>query len=448
MTLGALKFVVANWASRPYNFGMQRKWMRGYTWNLLVVLLGSGVLLTGCWNSEEVPSVESGPITLVYRSVFERQEDIQPLIDEYMAQNEDVSIQFEQRNIRNYRDILEVALRSNNGPDIFRFHNSWVPSLRPYLAETTTKVSSELQYSQTFYPVVLDDLTSEGGYLGIPLMYDGLTLFYNKQLFREAGLIEPPRSWDEILGPRGIAKRFDVGGSPPIKGIAMGSTENVDHWEDIFALLALQAGADLGEPLASRASLESARSFFKQAIGEGVWSSTMPESTEAFGQGRLAMYFGVSWRAFEIQEIDPQLQFESVPVPQLPGSTVGYANYWVEGVSNSLSEREQAAAWEFLSYLASRDVAVKRYGLQDSKRLFGEPFARVDLRQNISQNQYLGGIVASAPEARSWYLNGQVFGGGFNLEIANAYKQYINEGLSIDGLDAQVKQILRGAGAQ
>ena len=57
-------------------------------------------------------------------------------------------------------------------------------------SETVTKVGLE----NDFLDVYKKDLKENGQWLSIPIMYDGLALFYNKDLL-EASKIEVPNNW-------------------------------------------------------------------------------------------------------------------------------------------------------------------------------------------------------------------------------------------------------------
>lgn len=415
---------------------------------LLLLIGGAGAFYYYRYQPLGTAVDPSQTVTINYWSVFERREDIQPLLDEFQEKNPGITVVYEQRNVRNYRQQLENIAGTPQGPDVFRFNNSWVKTVRKVLAPIPADLMTTLNPQENYYPVVTDDLKNElGSYLGVPLMYDGLALFYNTQLLRDAGIGAPPADWDAIMNREtGIARRLTVqGGAQGIEvaGIGMGTTNNVDHWQDLFALLMLQADANLALPNKTREYTESALRFFRSGVEVGAWSSSMPRTTEAFAQGKLAMMFGVSWRAFEIQAANPDLQFAVAPIPQLPGSKIGYANYWIEGVAVSSPAAEQAAAWKLLQFLSEKEQLVRRFGLQSAKRLFGEPYPRKDLAANLSQNQYLNGILDSADQAQSWYLADKTFGDGFNDQLAREYEEFINGRKTTEQLEKSVQDILK-----
>src|SRR5258708_5689756 len=185
----------------------------------------------------------SGPqrTKIVWLSLDEDVDAVTPLINEYKQNNPNVTIEFVKQSPQDYRERLTNALAKGQGPDIFEYHNSWVPMFVNDLSVTKE------DFSSTFYPVVTSDLKTRNGFVGIPLEYDGIALFYNQDIFQAYGK-SAPKTWDDL---RKIALDLtikDPNGSIKQSGVALGRTENVDYWQDIFALLMLQNGADLAKP--------------------------------------------------------------------------------------------------------------------------------------------------------------------------------------------------------
>ena len=74
---------------------------------------------------------------------------------------------------------------------IFRFHNSWVSDFSGEISPLPSTVLSEEDYALRFYAPALSSAKIGTDIFAIPLEYDGLLLFYNKDLF-EAALIQSP----------------------------------------------------------------------------------------------------------------------------------------------------------------------------------------------------------------------------------------------------------------
>lgn len=386
---------------------------------------------------------QGGSSGITWWGLWEDSQTIQPLIDEYQAAHPNVKITYVRQSQQDYRERLTSALAKGTGPDIFTFHNSWAPMFRNDLDSLPAGVMNPADYAKTFYPIASSDLTLGSSIVGIPLEYDALILYINEDIFNKAGKT-PPTTWDELrLTARSLTVKDDQGVITQ-SGVALGRTENVDHWPEILALMMLQNGVDLTNPVGKPA--EDALTFFTVfSTDDGVWDATLPSSTQAFAAGKLAMYIGPSWRAFEIQQANPNLKFKTVPIPQLPKDNpkqadITYATYWAAGVWSRSAKK--SAAWDFLKFLTTQSTQQKFYSNASKMRSFGEPYARVDMANLLSTHPILGPIITQAPGAESWYLDSRTFDGptGINSQMANYFADAIN---AVSGGNASVTQALQ-----
>lgn len=361
------------------------------------------------------------PVTLNYWGLWEPSEVLDQVFSEFESQHPGVTIEYTQQSPQDYRERLQSALARGDGPDIFRFHNTWVPMLSKELATLPPSIMSVEEFQSTFYPVASQNLRSGNSVVGIPLMIDGLGLYYNKSVFATAGKA-PPTSWDEL---RQTASDLTIIENKTIEraGIAFGTTSNVDNFSDILALMLLQNGADPANPTNSLA--EHAVTFYTLfSRTDNVWNDTLPPSTFAFATQRAAMMIAPSWRAHEVKDINPDLDFAIVPVPQLPSSNTTWASYWVEGVS-AASDNQQVA-WELINYLAQAETMRTMYTAASNQRAFGEIFSRVDLADQLVGDPLVGAYIQQAPQAQSWYMASRTFDNGINDRIIKYYEDAIN----------------------
>jgi ABC-type glycerol-3-phosphate transport system substrate-binding protein len=147
------------------------------------------------------------------------------------------------------------------------------------------------------------------------------------------------------------------------------------------------------------------------------------------------MYIGPSWRAFEIQQANPNLKFKTVGVPQLPKDSpnqpdITYATYWAEGVWSRSTKK--AAAWDFLKFLSTKDSMQKLYQNEARVRMFGEPYPRVDMSSLLGDHPVIGSLIKQAPGAESWYLASRTFDGptGINSLLSKYYEDAINAAIA------------------
>lgn len=399
----------------------------------LVLLLTAAFVISRVF--KKAPNVsEGGEIT--WWGLWEENETVKVIINEYKTNHPEVEIEYIKNSPSDYRERLVSALAKGSGPDIFAFHNTWTANFSKELDSVPASFASASEFTQMFYPVIASDAASGSGLLGVPMGYDALTLYINEDLFASAEK-QPPTTWSEL---RNTAKELTKVENDQIKvsGSALGRTENVDHWQEIIGLMLIQNGVNLTAP--SGKLLEDALTYYTLfSTIDGVWDETLPNSTTMFASGRLAMYFAPSWRAFEIKEANPDLNFRTVPLPQLPKErpnepNLSYATYWLYGISAKSKNRE--ASWEFMKYLVSESTLEKLYQAASRSRGFGQVYPRVSMSQRLSDHPILGSVVKLAPEAKSWYLASKTHDGqnGINSQVSKYFEDAIN--LIIDGKDA------------
>ena len=376
-------------------------------------------------------------VSITWWGLWEDESLIAPVILDYEAANPNIKITYVKQSKQDYRDRLVSAIAQRGGPDIFRFHNSWVPMLAGSLSPAPKDIVEPSVFAETFYPVMATDLLSSlGGALGMPLEYDAITLYINDDIFVNSGK-QPPKTWDEL---RTLARELTVKDERGVitqSGAALGETSNIDHWQEILALMMIQNRASLSNPTGELA--EAALQYYTLfSASDGVWDNTLPTSTIAFANGKVAMYFGPSWRAFEINQQNPDLNYRTLPVPQLPREnptdpSISYASYWVEGVSSKSNEKIES--WRFLRYLSQSATLEKLYAEASTVRGFGEPYPRVDMADLLTNHPVLGSIINLAPSAKSWYLHSRTYDGptGINSQLSTYFEDAVNSVISSSG---------------
>lgn len=386
--------------------------------------------------------------TITYWGLWETSEVLQDVISDFEAANPGVEVIYKKQSHVDYRQRLQTAITSGNGPDVFRYHASWVPMLTAELSGMPSKIMSTDEYQQTFYPAASQLLQSGGQIVGIPLMYDGLALYYNKEVLDAAGE-QPPKTWTEL---KTLAAKLTVRSGNEIKrsGLAIGNASNTEHFSDIIALLMLQNGADPTD-LSSKEAQEALIFYTNFVTKDKAWSDKLPSSTVAFARGDAAMMLAPSWRAHEVLEINPNLDFGIVSTPTLGSQKIAWASFWAEGVNNKSQNKD--ISWEFLKYLSSKEVMQKLYNSQAQTRAFGEIYSRVDLANTLANDPYVAPYLADAPYAQGWYLSSYTHDKGLNDNLIKYYQDAVNalvQGKNIENvietLSLGSQQVLRQYG--
>ncbi len=105
-------------------------------------------------------------VTLTYWGLWEDETVIKGIIDDYQRTHKNITVNYIKQNPKQYRERLQAVIDRGEGPDIFRYHNTWLPMLINYLSPLPKTLISDADFEKTFYPVVSTDLKSGNNFYG------------------------------------------------------------------------------------------------------------------------------------------------------------------------------------------------------------------------------------------------------------------------------------------
>lgn len=377
-------------------------------------------------------------VTLSYWGLWEDEKVMQSIISDFQRQNPNITINYTRQDIKQYREKLSTRIANGTGPDIFRFHNSWLPVFEDTLLPLPNSVITKEDFEKNYYKTAGRDLVKDGAIYGIPLGIDTLALYINVDLFDAAGA-SPPTNWDDFQRLSRQLTVKDEENNIKTAGAAMGTFDNINHAPDIISMLFFQNGADIYNLAGTPEKASDALSFYTSfATGDAnVWDNNLPSSIALFAQGNLAMYFGYSWDFFTIRAISPQLNFLVTPVPSLPGQDITTASYWVEGVSSK--SKNQEAAFAFMKYLATREAQQRLFAEASKTRLYGQPYSRQDLSELLADNKNVKPFIEQAKNAQSSFFAGDTYDSAINSQmnayLGNAVRSILNGDSSLSAIE-------------
>lgn len=251
---------------------------------------------------------------------------------------------------------IKTMVASNTEPDIYYMDIFQFPffaskgvlvALDDYMAQDGVK-------REDFIPTLINAFTYEGKVYGIPKDFNTLGLFYNKALFREAGLDEPTDdwTWDDLKAAAQKLTNKDKNiygfGTPPDPGR--------------FPVFVFQNGGTIMTPDFSDTTLDSpeavaAAEFYTSFRKEG--SGAIPADIgvgwqgEGFGKGQLAMVYEGGWLIPYLKEQFPDLEYGVV---QPPAGPKGEGNLvFTVAYSISKNSKHPEAAWKVINFLTNEE---------------------------------------------------------------------------------------------
>jgi len=392
----------------------------------------------------------SSKVTLTYWGLWEDAAVMQPIIADFERLNPTINVQYIKEDPTDYTTRLLTRIQNGSGPDIFRFHPSWMPMIQPVLLPLPDSILTKQQFTQEYYPVIQKDLTKNGAIYGIPLYIDTLALFTNNDLLKKAN-VQVPNNWTDFVNASRSLTAKDANGKIQTAGAAIGTYNNILHAPSLLSLLFLQNGVDMSNVSNSKKNISDALTFYTSFAqgGSSIWDSTLDPSLTAFAKGNLAMFFGYSWDVFGIKALNPNLSFAISPVPHLPGRTMTVASYFAEGIS--VKTKYQKESLLFFKYLTQNDTLQKLYAEEARTRLFGELYPRSDMASLLTSNTLISPFISQAPNAQSSLFVGetkdQAYNAPMNQYLGNAVNAVLNGNTSaqtaVDPLVLGVNQVLQ-----
>ena len=288
------------------------------------------------------------------------------MIKRFNRENRDVHVLMQRMDWATYYNKLFVAGLGGRAPEVFVIHVANLP--RFHRARFIRPVDDLLSGRNPFDPNVLDASCWQavkfgGRHLGVPLDVHPQGLYYNRKLFREAGIVDgtgdprPPTNRQEFLdAARKLTKDLDGDGRADQWGFAFTHVPN--NWHTIMP----QFGGDFFNADATRCTLDDPLNV--EAVQFGVdlihthRVAPNPEDMHAwigFRQGKVAMVFdGVYMLHALLRQKD--LDFAGAPVPVLGRRPGTHADSHTLCLYRGLDDRRLDAAWRLVRFLSDNSL--------------------------------------------------------------------------------------------
>lgn len=338
------------------------------------------------------------------------------LSDVAIDNKREVNVSYVEKNPATFESELIEALARRTGPDLILLpHDLIIKQLDKFYIVPFSSYSERL-FRDTFVElgelyIVPNTDRGDGGVVGFPFSIDPMVMYWNRDLFADAGVASPPRTWTEfsLLVPK-LTKK-DASGSILASTVAFGEVRNVDHAKDILSLLAIQAGTsivmrdsigNLSSVLSmSSGSLspgEEAVRFFTEFANpvksSYSWNRSLPRARASFLAGRLAIYFGYASELSSLRASNPNLNFDVAEVPQTGSRRITFGRMHALAILNS--SQNISPAFLAATTLTSSPVIEQWVGETNL------PPVRRDLLSRVPSDAYRAVMYQGALSARAW----------------------------------------------
>ncbi|UXX96225.1 sugar ABC transporter substrate-binding protein [Streptomyces sp. AD2-2] len=265
---------------------------------------------------------------------------LQPELDKFKKQT-GITVKLE---VVPWSDLLNrilTATTSGQGPDVLNIGNTWSASLQatgaflPWSTANFAKIGGKDRF--------VDSALGSTGATGkdpaaVPLYSMAYALYYNKQIFADAGISQPPATWDELVAD---GKKIQAKGKQVIGAEGANVSENIHH----AFVFAKQHGADFftadGKPdFTSDGVVAAVKQYVDlmakdKVIPVGNAEYAQNQSVSDFAKGKTAMLMWQSASANLKSQGMSESSYGIAPIPVQSGTpgTGAQTNSMVAGIN-------------------------------------------------------------------------------------------------------------------
>jgi multiple sugar transport system substrate-binding protein len=329
--------------------------------------IGRRTMLTLAGAAAAAPAARAaGAITLaIWTGYPELQPYYQSVADDYRKTHPNVQFSFFSTSLREAEQKLTAAVPTGTGPDIYdigtnitvNFIDNGLLNPNPPAIDQYLKGGGWDSFITRFF-------TLSGKSYGLPLLEGSRgSLYYNKTMFREAGIPRPPATFPELIAAAQKLVKRNAAGRMTRSGISLRLSGQGSGVGEKFRYVLEAAGGSMlvqapsgkwhngYDNIAGRDAL----TFYVDAVQRyKIDDPKVQHDADAFVSGATAMLFREAWVIGEIQTKNPSLEYGVALIPSWKPEMPHVMMLQPWGIYVNTQSANQAAAWDFLKFLTDK----------------------------------------------------------------------------------------------
>ena len=334
----------------------------------------------------------------VYRDTFRTYEDSQS-----------IKIIYTQKDEKTFSEEIINALAERRGPDLVVTNNEWITEHLEKLSSAAATVANIQNLRSVFVESAADALfeintdpvskKTAGVIWGLPLWFDPLVLFWNKDIFDAASIALPPKNWFEFLDDANKIKKVAPGGVIVRAGTALGRSKTIPLYKELLGLLLLQQNTSIDSFLTSSGNTSETVLRFYTDFGRFgatayTWNNNQASPRDLFVSGKLGMMIDYASFAPRLVEKNAHLSYGVAPAPQPQGAEFPIHSGSVKSIAVTREAKNADTAWAFAKWLGGKDAVemlVERYPAIPARRdLLDDPNLSQVAKEATLNARYVG----------------------------------------------------------
>ena len=213
-----------------------------------------------------------------------------------------------------------------NKADVIYSELDWTPTLKDAGLAVPVENVLPADFLADFYPSVLNAGKIDGKVYSLPIYESPFILYYNKDIFKQAGLDpeKPPKTYDEMLSMAEKISKLKTSGGSKIYPFGQ-TTASVAVSGAALTSMVYNFG---GRVLTDDGKLDADNQGFQDAMkmiktldekGYNPRNAKLKDLRNLFALGQLAMYYDQSWGFNGVQSINPKAKDFTASAAPLAG---------------------------------------------------------------------------------------------------------------------------------
>lgn len=285
------------------------------------------------------------------------------LIEEFESQNPDIIVDLIHiPSAGDYEQNLATLIAAGAAPDVFFINNISLPGFAAQGAFMPLEQFADEAFLEDFFPGHLDAFRYQGELMALPRDISNLVLFYNQDLFAEAGLEAPGEGWtwhDFMAAAQALTK--DTDGDGAIDQFGFGYSTFYLFWQPwVWSNGGRFFSEDHAEfTLNQGAALEGLEYY----VGLRCDANVAPTNEQAaersaasmFADGDAAMIVDGRWRVAPLLSNDAvDFAWDVALFPEGSAGSVIDVDGSGWGISSTSNSPEEA--WRFIEFVSSPEA--------------------------------------------------------------------------------------------
>jgi multiple sugar transport system substrate-binding protein len=297
----------------------------------------------------------------------------QKLVTEFNATHSNLKVNLTLTSINDDTTTLATSIRAGNPPDVVGLNDIDMPTFtRNGSFMNLTKAIAALSFAKSLSPGHLGLATYQGQEYGLPYWADLSVLWYNKTLFKQAGLNpdNPPTTYAQILSDAQAINKLGNG----INGFTfagdcegcLGFTVQPGIWAAGQYLTSGPIGSQTAT-ITGNTALIQALTLYRELwtqhlVPDNDRTDDGPTWGEDFAAGKIGIMPGGYGQVVNLVK-PSQLGSEFADTP-LPGATGGYSTFdGGDDFAIPTAAKNPSGAWEFITWVLQQQQQEQYPGL-------------------------------------------------------------------------------------